>query len=107
MSSNIRPCAENKNGNYTFYRIMPFVIINVWKSGLFYNFKSVPRYFHMTWHKYKASSNDVQRTRTLTLLAFIKKLCLFVFVSMEILSALKWFKIFLYNVCLAAIPMTS
>ena len=44
--------------------------------------------FSRTWYKCKASSEDVQRIKTVTLPTILVELCLFVFISMSIVPAL-------------------
>ena len=97
----IRHCAENKNHNsiYKFYGIMPHCNFKEWKSCLFHNSETV-RYFLETLYKYKASSDKVQRTRTISSPKFfyrIMSLCNFKYGNCVWSLTLKPFEIFSQN----------
>ena len=51
------------------------------------NFKTIQDTLGETWHRYKALSDDVQRTLVITLRIFSGELCPFVNLNMEMMFA--------------------
>ena len=72
IESTIKGRAENKNHNstYIFYGIMP--VCQFQNGNLVRTITPKPfKIFSQTWFKYKALSDDMQRTRTITPFTFL------------------------------------
>ena len=65
---------KNHSSTYIVMELLPCVIFSM-KICLLYNFKTVKGIFKKTWCKYEVLSDDVPRTRNVTVVTVFTELC--------------------------------